>query len=66
MSGRTTKAEVRSLARELREVARSLDWAVRAGNDEWPAEVVDITMHWSVPSSGTLGDAVAEEYGIEY
>ena len=61
-----TKKDVRALARELRQVARALDWAVRAGHDEWPAEVVDITMHWAVPSAGTLGWMLAEEHGISY
>lgn len=62
----TTKSEVQRVARQLREAARALDWAVRAGNTDWPAEVVDICAHWAVPEAGTLADDLATEHGIAY
>lgn len=62
----TTKSEVRRVARQLREAARALDWAVRAGREDWAEDVVDICAHWAVPEAGTLADDLATEHDISY
>ena len=62
---KVTKKDVRSLARELREVARALDWALRPEREEWREDVHEIIEQWAVPAAGTLQGRLEDE-GIEY
>lgn len=62
---RVTKKDVRSLARELREVARALDWALRSEREEWREDVCEIIEQWAVPTAATLQGRLEEE-GVEY
>ena len=63
--GKVTKKDVRRLARELREVARSLDWAVRPEREEWREDVCEIIEQWAIPTAGTLQGRLEDE-GVEY